>query len=245
MKGVVLSINPEARVIDISHEIPPGDIFAAGFVLGQSYRYFPAGTVHVVVVDPGVGTARRVVLAKTNRSCFLAPDNGVLPLALGTFSGATFFSVENKEYRLARVSDTFHGRDIFAPAAAHLSAGTPPERFGPVHATPAVLSIPEPQQRGGEILLRILYVDAFGNLITNLASASPHARDLAEADIEVGDGKIRGIFRTYADVKEGELLALFGSGGFLEISMRGGDAGRALGLRCGDTVSLRKRDRTS
>ncbi len=167
MKGVILGIRPDARIVDISHLVPPRDVRAGAFVLASTCGFFPAGTVHVAVVDPGVGTARAAVAIRTPRYFFVGPDNGLFSLALQRETTWESRTLENPAYRLPEVSSTFHGRDIFAPAAAHLAQGAPFEEFGP----PCTLSVPDwtAVVRSGESCTgEIIHVDHFGNAVTNL-----------------------------------------------------------------------------
>ncbi len=233
MKGVILSINPKATIVDITHEVPPQDVLAAAFILEASWPYFPQGSIHVAVVDPGVGSGRRIIAVKTVRAIFLAPDNGLLTPILKSEDVQEIFSITNPNYWLPEVSPTFHGRDIFAPVAAHLSLGVPLEDMGVTIEDPILLEWPCPfKLPDGTIVGHILHIDRFGNLITNLK-----AHDLKEGVvIRVAGCKIHGLKRTFADVGEGEPVAYIGSTGRLEIAIRQGNAARTFKLRRGDKI---------
>lgn len=247
MKGVMLSIAPEARLVDISHEIGPGNIRQAAFVLSSVTPYFPEGTIHVAVVDPGVGSARRAIAARTSRAILIAPDNGLLSLCLAD-QPAEIRQLVNPRYHLPQVSATFHGRDIFAPVAAHLATGAAFDDLGPpvtdavTLALPAVIRDAEGVWRG-----EVLHVDRFGNLITNFFHFPPSTFCLPPSAfhllaIEIGQHRIYGLARTYADRAPGELLALIGSSGYLEIAVRDGNAAQVLGAQVGDAVLVRIND---
>jgi len=253
MKGVILGINPEAKIIDICHTIKPQNIPQAAFVLGTTYQFFPRKTIHVVVVDPRVGTERRAIILRTPLADFVAPDNGVLSYVIRQSSTKL---VEDKvnlqrvelgpeleaiiitkpQFWRSPVSSTFHGRDIFAPVAARLSLGSSPIDFG--EATDSVVMLPLPcpyQAPNGSLVGHILHIDNFGNLITNIKS-----NDLPQTkgaiSIEVGNQLISGLSRTYAEGSG--LLALIGSSGYLEVSLKEGNACAYLNAKVGDKVKV-------
>ena len=251
MKGVILGINPEAKLIDICHTIKPQNIPQAAFVLSTAYRFFPQNTVHLVVVDPGVGTERRAIILRTPVACFVAPDNGVLSYVIqqfikGGLKGRSPLELEpvleavaitRSQFWRSPVSPTFHGRDIFAPVAARLSLGFPPTDFGETITSVTMLPLPQPYRASdGSLVGHILHIDSFGNLITNIKGD-----DLPQTGqaiiIEVGNQSISGLSRTYA---EGEgLLALVGSSGYLEVSLKGGSASVLLDAEVGNEVRIR------
>ena len=239
MKGVIYSINPDAVIIDISHGIGSQDLWEAAFILGSSCKYFPKGTIHVVVVDPGVGSRRRAIAVETEEYYFVAPDNGVLTRALAHEKVIKSVELTNRSYLLDEVSDTFHGRDIFAPAAAHLSLGVAIEALGSEIDDLVELRFPEPEisQRG--ITGSVVYIDRFGNLITDIS------RELFESSasdrkffIGIAGIKLDRISRSYADVASGNPLAIFDSFGNLEIALNSGSAAETLGIRKGDSVRI-------
>jgi S-adenosylmethionine hydrolase len=237
MKGVILSICPDVTLVDISHEIRPQSVQQAAYVLSTAAPYFPAGTVHLVVVDPGVGTERRPMVVQTGRALYVVPDNGVLDLVLSQDPARQAIHLTEPRFRLAQVSATFHGRDIFAPAAAHLACGTDPNQMGqPLPPAELVsLSMLRPQPLpGGQWEGAILHVDHFGNLITNMKPTK------AESSISfmVRGRRIEALSNTFGDVEAGELVAYVGSSGHLEIAVRDGNAAQALGMDIGDTVRI-------
>lgn len=249
MKGVILSINPAASLVDITHSIRPQDFRQAAFILNEAYPCFPDRTIHVAVVDPGVGTARRAIILRTPRADFVAPDNGILSYILRDYnvadtdnrtrlapeSGLHAVAITEPRFWRSPVSATFHGRDIFAPVAAHLSLGVPLCDFGEVLDSLAVFPVPVPRcDAGGMLRGTILHIDTFGNLISNIKE-----RDLpagAPISVTVGGETIPGLSRTYG--AGGGLLALIGSSGRLEIALRDGSAASRLRVQIGDEVSV-------
>jgi hypothetical protein len=240
MKGVLLSICPSARLVDLTHEVPPQDILAGGLALEAATPFFPPGTVHLAVVDPGVGSARRAIAVRAGGYYLVGPDNGLFTFALEG-AGWTAVSVTAPEYRLAEVSRTFHGRDVFAPAAAYLAAGVPLERLGPPVSDPERLRRPGWRLEGGELVGEVLAADRFGNLITSI----PAAR-LAEIPgpggvaLEVAGRRLRGPVGAYAEGGDGEPAVIVGSTGRLEIFVRAGSARDHLGAGRGAIVRVRR-----
>ena len=230
VKGVLLSGCPSATLIDISHAVPPGNIATAAYLLGRSWRFFPKGTVHLVVVDPGVGTTRRAVAIGRDGHYFVAPDNGVLTPIVGP--GAEVWTLAEPE----GASPTFHGRDLFAPAAARLASGATLADVGALILEPPVLlASPIPQYEGKRLHGTILHVDRYGNLVTTFTEgAVPPYAVLESEDMEIGP-----IRRTFGDVATGELLAYWGSSGHLEVAVRDGSAARRLGIGVGNRVTAR------
>jgi S-adenosylmethionine hydrolase len=237
MKGVILSICPQAEIVDISHQIRPQGVQQAAYVLSTAAAYFPAGTVHVVVVDPGVGSERRPVAIQTERATYVGPDNGVFSLALNLDPARRAVHLTESHYHLTPVSATFHGRDIFAPAAAHLACGVALVDMGEVLALselvelPIVAPLPQP---GSGWRCQIMHVDRFGNLITNFRLASPRQG----IKVGVGGRWIEEISCTFSDAAHGELVAYAGSSGYLEIAVREGSAADVLGMGVGDAVEI-------
>jgi len=240
VKGVILSVNPAAVVVDICHQIPAGDIRQAAWLLSWAWSYFSPGTVHVVVVDPGVGSKRRILCCEYRGHRFLVPDNGVLSVLLAEVKRPRLYMVSNRRYFLSDVSQTFHGRDIFAPVAAHLSLGLPPARLGPPVRTFERFPVPKPSKRSdGSWVGEIIQVDRFGNAVTNLTPAVlERSRGRGKWEVEIGGTRIPSQ-KSYAAVKTGSLLAIFNSRGFLEIALSCGSAAENLGISVGDTVILR------
>lgn len=245
MKGVIAGINPDARVVDITHSIEPQDITHGAYILAAAYRYFPAGTLHVAVVDPGVGGARRILAVECHGHRFLAPDNGLLERVLTDSSDSVVVSVQDRRYYLERVSDTFHGRDIFAPVAARLAAGLPLAALGPVIDRQRIVSGAVPRWRFSTprcIDGIVVAVDRFGNLMTNIEAAAIHTLSLQGADgrltVEIADKRIDGIGHAYDQVHRFSPLAIIGSRGLLEISVNRGDARRTLGVEKNDRVRV-------
>ncbi len=239
MKGVIARIAPKAAVVDISHEGPAGDIRAGAFMLAAACVWFPKGTVHVAVVDPGVGSGRKAVAMRTASQFFVGPDNGVLSLALRREKVQEIRMLENEAWFLRPVSATFHGRDVFAPVAAHLSRGVPMRKLGPAAKDYARLEWPEPRRGRGHIAGEVIYIDRFGNAITNVDC--PFLRELGAGRLEVFlDAKRRcEVGAYYLAVEAGQAVAVSGSSGFLEIAVNGGNAAKALGLRVGTVIEVR------
>jgi S-adenosyl-L-methionine hydrolase (adenosine-forming) len=237
MKGVIHRIAPAARVEDLSHDIAPQDVFGAAFFAAGAMPFFPPGTIHVIVVDPGVGTPRLPMAADAGGMYFICPDNGVLSLFAREQRPCEVRAIENPAAMRDEISATFHGRDIFAPAAAHLAAGMAFTDLGPVIPDPVSLPVPEVHRAAsGQLTGAVIHIDHFGNAITNI-----HRRDLAEektAAVRAGGTLFKRIHSAYGEVARGEVLALFGSSGYLEIAMRDGNAATALKLRKEDPVEV-------
>ena len=254
MKAVILRLNPQATIVDLTHEIKPQAVSEGAVVLGRAFRVFPPDAVHVAVVDPGVGTARNALLLVTPDGRFLAPDNGLLtyalrespeyeeaiasaeflqPVAMPVPTGCAAYQLSNAALWREPVSDTFHGRDVFAPVAAHLSLGLPAHEAGDPVASLTCLSIPHPRRSGDRIEGHVVHVDRFGNLVTTIGGDVVSGRDV---EVAVAGNRIRGVSLSYAE--GGELLAVIGSGGSLEIAVRDGSAARSLGVGVGEPVSV-------
>ena len=234
MKGAMLAIAPDATLMDVSHRVPPQDVASGAYVLSTAYRYFPTGTVHLAVVDPGVGSARRAIVVDTSEYLFVGPDNGLFSAVFEREMKWKVVEIRNTAFFSPAVSPTFHGRDIFGPVAAHLSNGVPAEELGPPVADPNRLDLWKVHPYGNEVVGRIVHVDGFGNAISNLGRQ--HVGD-GEVRVRIGKTMFDGISRTYADVPEGEALVLYGSEDTLEVAINGGNAARKLGLRRGDRVT--------
>ena len=232
MKGVITGIAPRARVVDITHEIAAGDIWSAAFVLAQAAPTFPRGTIHVAVVDPTVGSERKALLARISGQYFLAPDNGLLSLVAKQGDIEEIREVTNTRYFRNPVCNIFHGRDIFAPVAAHLARGVAPKNFGPKLNRVVRLDIPPASSDEATVL----YIDRFGNCITNykLGSHPP-----AGITFRVSRTRISGIKRSYAAVRQGSPLATVGSTGLVEIAVNGGNAAKRFGLKIGSKIYVK------
>jgi S-adenosylmethionine hydrolase len=239
MKGVILGLNPQAALVDLTHDLPPQDVMAGALVLAAAAPFFPAGTIHLAVVDPGVGSRRRALAARCRGHFWVGPDNGLFHLIFKASPDLKIVSLEAPEYFLTPVSDTFHGRDIFAPVAAHLSRGLELSRFGPGVTDPVSLDIPEPAFGPAEVRGEIVYVDRFGNLVSNLAAADLQAwLGGRRFSLRVGPLKLPKLARIYTDAAPGEFLALPGSHGWLEIACARDNAARRLGLGPGQALVI-------
>lgn len=238
MKGVICSINPKARMIDLNHEIPPQNIRRAAFELFTSSSYFPKETLFVTVVDPGVGSRRKILFLKTRKHFFLAPDNGVLSWVLEREKPGKIIAVENRRFFLNPVSHTFHGRDIFAPVAAYWSSGTKMEKFGTPVKSYFRLPFPKPRVDGKKIYGEVIAADRFGNLISNFPNSFAQKNSCKRLSLRIKTKQIEGISSSYASAEAGEALFIEGSHGFLEIAVRKGSASKKMNAREGDPLML-------
>ena len=235
MKGVILAIAPDATLVDISHGVTRQSIAEGAFVLHSAFRYFPRGTVHLVVIDPGVGGGRRGVAVHAQGHYFVAPDNGVLTYVLQGAESVEAVVLTESAYWRTEVSHTFHGRDVFAPVAAHLAIGVPLSSLGQPVADLVRLDLPTPSVgKDGSIAGRVIYVDHFGNLVTDIPATMLLRRE--NLCINVGQVTLRGLVTTYSSVGVGNPLALVGSHGNLEIAVREGSATETLGVVIGEQV---------
>jgi hypothetical protein len=247
MKGVIASINPQARVIDICHDIAPQNITQAAYMLWHSHAYFPRQTIHVAVVDPGVGTDRRIVALEANDYFFLAPDNGILTLIINNYNCLSAFLPASPLY-LSQVSNTFHGRDIFAPVAAHLSKDYNINKLGMSLPANQLVKLSDiyPKKQKDQFLGKVIMIDRFGNLITNISQKDLNQDTNKTFTIYINNVTIRGISNNYAQVRKGELLAIIGSKGLLEISINCGDASLELGAETGCQIrAVKTKDLTN
>ena len=253
MKGVILSINPKAQIVDLTHAIPPQDIYEAAFSIYAAHSYFPKGTIHIIVVDPGVGSDRQAIVSRTDNAFFVCPDNGVLSYLLQNVEnegGQSIDSVaiQNSLYYLPEVSNTFHGRDVFAPVAAHLSLGVSLEDIGPPVQTLVQLPIQVPELTDGVLTGQIVKIDRFGNAITNISKTaiarlkSTSTGGMSTYEIRVGSVRLHRFNRAYAESGVGKPLAIIGSSGLLEIAINGGNAKEGLGIKWGDPVVIQRFD---
>ena len=240
MKAVILSICPGAVIIDITHEVEKFNIRAGAFMLASAAPYFPKGTVHVAVVDPSVGTNRRAMLVQMREGFFVGPDNGLLMLAAEKQSIASILEVTNPKFMLPTISSTFHGRDIFAPAAAHLANGVPPCEFGPEIRDVIKPEFAKVTRSKGTLIGEVLHVDGFGNVITTISRkemARLHAGEWLNVELPSCKLKLR-FGDVYAEAKPMEALALIGSHGYVELAMNCGNAAEKFQTKVGDKVKL-------
>ncbi|MBN1286750.1 MAG: SAM-dependent chlorinase/fluorinase [Anaerolineae bacterium] len=256
MKGVIHTLAPQAHIVDITHEINPQDVRQAAYVLLTTCPYFPLHTIFVAVVDPGVGTERRAIAASCVHGRFIGPDNGIFSYVFTGNPATALVEITNPAYILKRRSNTFHGRDIFAPAAAHLANGVPLDALGPAAAEVAALPPPRLEIAKGHIKGEVIYIDRFGNAVTSVGSlvwngethltllprfgASTHpTRFTTKARVSIGSVVVRGVRPSYGHVAPGTLLALVNSAGQLEVAVNQGSAAQILGIAVGDAVSVR------
>jgi S-adenosyl-L-methionine hydrolase (adenosine-forming) len=231
MKGVILSIAPSVQIVDITHEIRAFDILDGGFAIAQSYRYFPKKTIHVIVVDPGVGSTRRPLLVEMAGQYFIAPDNGVLSLIFAHERGKARH-ITNQRYFLNPLSRTFHGRDVFAPVAAHLAAGVPASRFGPRIEDHLRLNFDPPARQDRRTWTGcVLKIDRFGNIITNFHIDEFPQLHTRPFELKIGSARVRRLALTFTECPPGELFGIIGSSGYLEVAVNQGSAAAQLG--CG------------
>jgi S-adenosylmethionine hydrolase len=256
MKGVILTITPYVPIVDITHQIQPQNVRQAAFTLMNTYRYFPAGTIFLVVVDPGVGSERNPIGVHAGDYTFIAPDNGVLSFTLAELGSHHAVALSNPTYQLSVVSNTFHGRDIFAPAAAHLAAGVNLKDFGEPVNDLVVLPSPILRADSKEITGEVVHIDHFGNVVTSIGQLrwiTPERLTLTprfgessaavpipatDTAIMVGGNIIAGIQHTYSEVVRGQLLAMVGSNSYLEIAVNQGNAAAWLDVSIGDQIML-------
>lgn len=241
MKGVILSLNSDATIVDITHDVTPQNIAQGAFLFANAFNHFPANTIHVVVIDPGVGGARRPIAVRVGETIFAAPDNGVLSTALESLKLLPHVVHLNKrEYWRAQVSNTFHGRDIFAPVAAHLSLGVPLEALGePIDDWVRLSQCHAAWRADNEIVGQVVHIDRFGNIITNISEGMLKGLNHARVIVTIRGISIQGIHATYSAVGRGELLSLVSSGRTLEVAVREGNAAQVTRAQIGDEVVLR------
>jgi S-adenosylmethionine hydrolase len=238
MKGVILTINPQATIIDITHDVEKFNIRMAAFMLASAASYFPEGTVHLAVVDPGVGTQRRAILIQTKKGFFVGPDNGILILAAQNQGIEHVYQLTNPTFMLPKISSTFHGRDIFAPAAAHLEKGVQPIEFGPEIKDPINPEFAKIKRRNNSLTGEVMHIDGFGNIISNI-----NERDMVQhaktVNVELQNITLKLTFgKAYAEAKPNEPILLIGSYGFMEIALNQGNAAEKFHAKAGDKVVL-------
>ena len=237
MKGVILTLNPKATIIDITHDIEKFNIRMAAFALASAVPYFPKDTVHLAVVDPGVGTERRAILIQTKRAYFVGPDNGILMLAAQSQGIESIIELSNPNLMLPHPFNSFHGRDIFAPTAAYADKGVKISEFGQEIKNPAAPNFSEAQQINGALISEIIYIDGFGNIVTNITEKNMVNSKIVnlrfpEVSIKVKFGK------TYADAELNKPIILVGSSGFVEIAINQGNAANKFNAKIGDKITV-------
>jgi S-adenosylmethionine hydrolase len=248
MKGVILSINPDAQCVDITHEVARQNIQQGALLLANSVPYFPLAAIHLCVVDPGVGSTRRPIAVQVGEAIFVGPDNGVLSLAIQVLLARApaakprGFHLNDPRYWLPQVSNTFHGRDIFSPCAAHLSRGVPLDQVGAPLDDWITLAPPNPVRRkDGSLVGHVIYIDRYGNIVSDVGEEALREFGASQISVEIAGREIHGLVRTYSDVEPAEFAALIGSPWKLEIVQREGNAAEALGVCVGDELFVRHR----
>jgi len=240
MKAVILSISPNTSIVDISHKIEKFNIRMGAYILASASPYFPEDTIHVAVVDPGVGTRRCPILIQTKHNYYVGPDNGVLVLAAKNQGIEHIHEISNRKLMLPKISHTFHGRDIFAPAAAHLANGTPPVKFGPEIDKIVTPKFAKIVKRKDMLVGEVLYIDGFGNIITNFREKEIESMNVKDViNVKLKDVMMKLKFcKAYAEVEPYKLLAIIGSHSFLEISINQGNAAKKFKIKVGDKITL-------
>lgn len=239
MKGAILSVNRDVELVDVTHGIQPQCIRHGAIVLADSWRCFPPETIHLVVVDPGVGTDRALVCAKCGEHQFVLPDNGLLSAIMQTERITSIFALTNSRYHRRDGSNTFHGRDIMGPVAAHLSLGVEPDELGRPHPELAQLDLPQPKVEAGRLVGEVILIDSFGNLITNIDQSLVDAACQGLPEVWFAERLTQGPCTTYAAAAAGTVVSLFGSSRRLEIAVVDGNAAKVLSASTGDEVVLR------
>lgn len=239
MKGAILSVNPKATLVDVTHSIRPQSIVHGAFVLADTWRYFPIGTIHVAVIDPGVGTDRKLVCVTCAGHHFILPDNGLLTAALQDNDASSIVWLSDSRFHRDNVCETFHGRDIMGPVAAHLSLGVAPRNFGRSTETLARINLPQPKVAGNQMTGEVILIDSFGNLVTNISRTHLASSCQGHPEVWLGGKRVGRLNTTYGDSESGDLVALFGSAQRLEIAIVDGDAATVGLSRIGDEVVVK------
>ena len=239
MKGVILSITHQVQIVDITHDIPPQNIMAGTLAAGRAYSYFPGGTIHIIVVDPGVGTSRRSIAAQIGDQYFICPDNGLITIPLQNaekhHQASTIINLNNPQFWLPNPSMSFHGRDIFAPVAAHLATGVPLSMMGEVINDPVLLKIPAPIRIDNIWCGQIIHIDHFGNLTTNFTKEEINTNNI---QIQIGSHIINGISQTFGSNPPGSLIAIWDSSDHLSICIVNGNANDILSIGLDDSLTI-------
>jgi len=243
MKAIILSISPDVTIVDISHEISKFDVRMGAFILAQAAQYFPKGTIHIAVVDPGVGTERHPIIVETSRSLYVGPDNGLLMLSALKEGIRHIYKIANPKYMLKTISRTFHGRDIFSPTAAHLAKGVPPSEFGSVVEDPVMPEYLKPRINGNEIEGEIIHIDSFGNIITNITLLDLRKIGIEEEknlEVKIKDKVFTlRLCRAYSEMPPGTSLSIIGSSDFLEVAVNQGNAAQTCDAEIGALVKVK------
>ncbi|MBI3593513.1 MAG: SAM-dependent chlorinase/fluorinase [Nitrospirae bacterium] len=238
VKGVILQINPEIKIVDISHDVPPFSIIKGAFIIASAFRYFPKGSIHVVVVDPGVGSSRKPLLVVSRSGFFLAPDNGILSYIFEEDGPCQIYEITEKKFFLPSVGQTFHGRDIFAPVAAWLSTEMESGSFGKLIENPVKLPIQKPMIEKNQVTGQIVYIDHYGNLVTNIKSADLSGIQLNSSQLMLGSTTLTSGKTYYGEAAEGESSFVINSSGYLEIFQNKGNAALTLRSSLLDIVKI-------
>lgn len=239
VKGVLLSFCSEARLLDITHQISAFNIEEAAFVFHSGAQFFPKGTIHLVVVDPGVGGERRPIAVRTTRGIYVGPDNGVFSGVYASGRNVEVFHFNKRRFFLKKVSSTFHGRDLFAPVVGHLLQGVPLEKMGTPIQNYVRFPVSKVKRRGRGLEGGIIHIDHFGNAITNITEEDlQRLGSPRRISVHVGELKLHGVSKTFSSVKKGEPVVLIGGSGLLEIAIREGNAAQEIGVRLGDPVNV-------
>ena len=236
VKGVIKSINREVRVEDVAHDLPKQDIHSAAFVLGRFYRYWPVGTIHLMIIDPGVGSSRLPILVETENWIFVGPDNGIFSVVYRNEEFKVRHLTENKFF-LDSASDTFHGRDIFGPVASYLSLGVMPEEFGPEIENPVIIDHPVMNENESDLTGEIIYIDSYGNLVSNIRRLMLNEFDSGN----VNGFEIDTMLKSYNSGEDNSPFFINGSSGFLEISVKNGSAEKNIDVKIGAKVVISKK----
>jgi S-adenosylmethionine hydrolase len=238
MKGVILGVYRDARLVDLTHAAPPQQVLPAALILRSAVPFFPIGTTHLAVVDPGVGSARQPIVVETERGCLVGPDNGLLSLAATVLGRRQARAIENAQLFHHPLSHTFHGRDVFAPVAAHLAAGNRPETVGPPIESTVELTVPAPTETVSGLHGEVIHVDHFGNLLTNIGTDALTRFTAQRVSVSINGKPVAGPVNAYAAVPAGTPLAIVGSWGVVEIAVRNGSAAQTFAAALGTPVAV-------